>query len=495
MNKKPNEESLDRRRAGLLLHISSLPGNGSTGDLGPAAYQLVGFLERTGFSVWQILPVGPTHGDGSPYQSLSMHAGNPRFVSLDRLVDEGLLPPELSARQQISDREKERLLRAAWRTFVNRRDEGLARDLERFARDEQYWLDEYALFRALREAHDSRSWWEWPGDLRDRKPKAIQEAIVRLAPELDYIRFEQFQFFRQWSALKRHANERGIRLFGDMPIFVSHDSAEVWANREMFTLDAAGQPEVVAGVPPDYFSATGQRWGNPLYRWERMQEDGFSFWVKRMKTQLRLFDLIRIDHFRGFEAYWEIPAEHEHAIHGRWVKTPGNLLFDRLHQAYQRLPLVAEDLGIITPEVDAMRLAHGLPGMKILQFAFSGGPDNPYLPFRHEANSVVYTGTHDNDTTLGWYLSLDDDSRQYVDEYLGRSREAMPWPLIRMALASRSKLAVIPMQDILGLDGSHRMNLPGSTEGNWSWRFDWSQVDEELPHRLRRRVEMYGRLG
>ncbi len=494
MNSKQYGESLDRRRAGLLLHISSLPGSSATGDLGPAAYRLVDFLSQAGLSVWQMLPVGPTHGDGSPYQSISMHAGNPRFISLERLTDEGLLPQELGFRTTISDREKERLLRAAWRVYAEQGDGFLDAEIEAFTREARGWLEEYMLFRALREEQGNRSWWEWPEALRDRQPEALAEARRRLARELDYIRFEQCQFFRQWSSLRQYANEQGVRLFGDMPIFVAHDSAEVWANREMFTLDAQGFPEVVAGVPPDYFSETGQRWGNPLYRWDRMVEDGFSFWIQRMETQLRLFDLIRIDHFRGFEAYWEIPAENEYAIHGRWVKAPGDLLFDRLHEVYHGLPLVAEDLGIITPEVDIMRRAYGLPGMKILQFAFTGGADNPYLPFNHETNSVVYTGTHDNDTTLGWYLSLDDDSRQYVDEYLGRSKEAMPWPVIRAALASRALLAVLPMQDILGLDGSHRMNLPGTTEGNWNWRFDWSQVDEGLAHRVRRRLEIYGRL-
>jgi 4-alpha-glucanotransferase len=284
-------------------------------------------------------------------------------------------------------------------------------------------------------------------------------------------------------------------MFGDMPIFVAHDSAEVWAHRELFELDADGQPTVVAGVPPDYFSATGQRWGNPLYRWDRLIADDFAFWIARLKTQLVLFDLIRVDHFRGFEAYWEIPAENEHAIDGRWVKAPGEALFERLHEIYDPLPLVAEDLGLITPEVAQMRRQFGLPGMKILQFAFSGGADNPYLPFRHEANSVTYTGTHDNDTTLGWYLGLEDDERQHVDDYLGRSREAMPWPMTRCALASRSRLAVVPMQDLLALDGEHRMNLPGTIEGNWKWRFQWQQVDEDLAQRLYRRVEMYGRLA
>ncbi len=294
-------------------------------------------------------------------------------------------------------------------------------------------------------------------------------------------------------SLKAYANERDIQLFGDMPIFVAHDSAEVWAHPELFDLDAKGMPRKVAGVPPDYFSETGQRWGNPLYDWARMSEDGYAFWVNRMHVQLELFDIVRIDHFRGFEAFWEIRAEDENAINGRWVTAPGDELFDRLHDEFDPLPLVAEDLGIITPEVDALRRRYGLPGMRILQFAFGDGPDNPYLPFHHPRNTVVYTGTHDNDTSLGWYRGLDDATREYVDDYLGRSKEAMPWPLIRCALGSRALLAVIPMQDVLALDSEHRMNLPGTTAGNWNWRFSWDEVDPDLSERLRRRVVMYGR--
>ena len=280
-----------------------------------------------------------------------------------------------------------------------------------------------------------------------------------------------------------------------MPIFVAHDSSEVWAHQELFELDGDGHPLVVAGVPPDCFSELGQRWGNPLYNWERMRADNFKCWVDRMEAQLQLFDLVRIDHFRGFEAYWEIPANEEHAINGRWVEAPGDALFERLHEVIDPLPLVAEDLGIITPEVEALRKRYGLPGMKVLQFAFSGEPDNPYLPFNHPANSVAYTGTHDNDTSLGWYLSLDDDTRQYVDDFLGKPREVMPWPLIRCALSSHARLAILPMQDILGLDSLHRMNLPGTTEGNWQWRFEWEQIAPELASRLRRRVALSGRLA
>lgn len=481
------------RQAGLLLHLSSLPGAGETGDLGSAARHFVDFLQASGFGVWQMLPIGPTQFDGSPYQSSSMHAGNPRFISIEPLVEAGWLPAEMLQQERISDAEKRRLLLRAWREFQRLGDPASRAALQSFIGDHP-WLPDYSLFRALHEEQGG-SWWEWPEALRDRDPEALRQVRERLTQAVNYIQFEQYQFFQQWGALKRYANERGVQLFGDMPIFVAHDSAEVWSHRQMFLLDDQGQPEMVAGVPPDYFSTTGQRWGNPLYRWEAMQADGFSFWIERMKTQLRLFDLVRIDHFRGFESFWAIPASEEHAINGQWMDAPGDALFERLHEIYDPLPLVAEDLGIITPEVDALRQRYALPGMKVLQFAFSGESSNPYLPFRHEQNSVVYTGTHDNDTTRGWYLSLDDSLRQYVDDYLGRSREPMPWPMIRAALASRSRLAIIPMQDVLGLDSSGRMNLPGTTGGNWNWRFDWSQVEGDLALRLYRRAEMYGRLG
>jgi len=486
--------SLDRRRAGILLHITSLPGPAQCGDLGADAYRFIDFIQKTGFTVWQILPVGPTQTDGSPYQSSSMHAGNPRLISVRDLVDQALLPSEFALKEGITDAEKKQLLYRAWKIFQSSPRHEMRQELDRFIAENSSWLENYTLFRALREDNGGRCWWEWPAPIRDCDPTAMAQARHRLGSCIDYIRFEQFQFFRQWMNLKRYANERGILLFGDMPIFVAHDSAEVWAHREFFELDSEGHPLVVAGVPPDYFSETGQRWGNPLYRWEKMAQEGFSFWVDRMKTQLQLFDLIRVDHFRGFEAYWEIPAANENAIDGRWVKAPGDRLFDHLHRIYDPLPLVAEDLGIITPEVDALRLKFGLPGMKILQFAFTGEADNPYLPFRHEANSVAYTGTHDNDTTLGWYLGLDDTSRLDVDEYLGRSKEVMPWPMIRAALASRSRLAVIPMQDLLALGNAHRMNLPGTTEGNWNWRFQWQSIEDDLVQRLRKRVEIYGRI-
>lgn len=487
---KAPADCLDHRRAGVLLHLTSLPGTGPCGSLGPQAHNFVSFLADCGMSVWQMLPVGPTQSDGSPYQTSSVHAGNSRLIALEPLLERGWLKGQIEDND--TDAAKYDALHSSWDGFLRRATELDRQALASFEAENAYWLDNYVLFRALREEQRS-AWWNWPRALRHRDPNALERAKLRLEDELAYIRYEQFLFFSQWQVLRGHANAVGVKLFGDMPIFVAHDSAEVWACPQDFDLREDGSLRVVAGVPPDYFSATGQRWGNPLYRWDQMQADGFRFWLDRIRTQMRLFDMVRIDHFRGFESYWEIPAEEKFAVNGRWVKALGDELFERLHQRFGRLPLIAEDLGIITHEVDALRKKYRLPGMKVLQFAFSGEPSNPYLPFQHDCDSLVYTGTHDNDTTLGWYLSLDDQTRDYVDDYLGHPLENMPWPLVRCALRSRSNLAILPMQDLLGLDGEHRMNLPGTTEHNWSWRFSWDQVWPELPGKILRLVRLYGR--
>ena len=478
---------LERRTAGVLLHLTSLPGTGPVGQLGPSARRFVDFLSASGVGVWQMLPVGPTGPDGSPYQSSSVHAGNPRLIALEPLVAEGWLTTEQVAAGL------PRAMAHAWQGFRASGDAHARSAFEEFCRRHSGWLEDYALFSAL---HAERGgWWTWTAALRDREPQALAQARARLHERVAIARFEQFVFFRQWAELRAHAHACGVKLFGDMPIFVAHDSAEVWAHRELFDLDPDGMPRVVAGVPPDYFSATGQRWGNPLYRWDAVERDGFGFWIDRLRTQLELFDIVRVDHFRGFEAYWEIPASEPDAVHGRWVKAPGEALFSCLRRVYDPLPVVAEDLGVITPEVEALRDRFGLPGMKILQFAFSGQPDNPYLPFWYPERSVVYTGTHDNDTTLGWYSSLSEGARAYVQEFLGYPQEPMPWPLIRAALASNARLAVIPMQDLLGLGDGHRMNLPGSSAGNWGWRFEWDAVPVHLADRMRRLVSLYGRFG
>jgi 4-alpha-glucanotransferase len=353
-----------------------------------------------------------------------------------------------------------------------------------FRRTHAGWLDDYSCYQAIRETQGAVPWYQWPAALRDRDPAALDGFSTAQAGLIEQICFDQYLFFLQWFALRDYARQRGIFLFGDMPIYVAHDSADVWANRDLFTIDSSGELEVVAGVPPDYFSETGQHWGNPLYRWDRINAQDYSWWLERFRTQLAMFDMLRLDHFRGFEKYWEIPAAAATAVDGHWVEGPGAALFERLQQEYGDLPLVAEDLGIITPEVDALRLAFGFPGMKILQFAFDGGADNPYLPQNHEPLSVVYTGTHDNDTTLGWYENLDDAGRQKVNEYMPADMTEMPWALIKTALESSSGLAIIPLQDLLELGSGARMNTPGTSSGNWSWRFTWEQVSPELAQQL-----------
>ena len=480
---------LDGRRAGILLHPTSLPGEEGNGTLGPHALRFVDFLADCGFSVWQMLPLGPTHADRSPYQCLSVHAGNPRLISFAQLEAWGWLPhtPGLPA---ASGAVRQTLLAQARQLFLA---QGGARELEAFDAAHAFWLDDYVLYVALRQAHGNSAWWQWPEPLRDRDPAALAAARVRHAGEMALVRFEQFTFFRQWQELRQAAQARGVQLFGDLPIFVAHDSADVWAQREYFDLDTVGQPRVVAGVPPDYFSASGQRWGNPLYDWSRLQADGFRWWIERLRTQFGLFDLVRIDHFRGFEAYWQIPAGEDTAINGRWVPAPGEALFHALQNEFGALPVVAEDLGLITPAVHRLREQFGLPGMRILQFAFDGGADNPYLPHNHDVNSVVYTGTHDNDTTLAWFEGLPAVQQCVVLDYLGHPAESMPWPLIRTALASVARLAILPMQDVLQAGPGHRMNMPGSNTGNWQWRFEWEQLAPGLAAQLRRMVELYGR--
>lgn len=493
---QPLFEFSARRRAGVLLHPTSLPGGVGNGDLGHDAYRFIDFIAASGMTLWQMLPLGPTHGDKSPYQSLSVHAGNELLIGLKPLVDNGWL--DASVLTQVHHHDdgsvlRRQALRQAFQGFLDRASGPEREALERFKVAQSHWLDDFALYMALRQRYPHGSWVSWPAPIRHRDERALAAASSELHREVQQVQFEQFLFFQQWRDLRAYAHEKGVLLFGDVPIFVAHDSAEVWAQRELFALDEAGQMEVVAGVPPDYFSETGQRWGNPHYRWDRMAEDGFAWWIERLRTQMQMFDVIRIDHFRGFEAYWEIEASQETAIHGRWVKAPGEALFTAVREALGSLPLVAEDLGIITPEVEALRNAFNLPGMKILQFAFDGGSENPYLPHHHEPLSVVYTGTHDNDTTVGWYAALNEEQRNAVMDYLGYSEEPMPWPLIRAALDSVAQLAIIPMQDLLELAGEHRMNMPGTTDGNWTWRFDWGQLPHDLAAKMAHLNHIYGR--
>jgi 4-alpha-glucanotransferase len=487
---------LNKRRAGILLHITSLPGTGEWGDLGPDAYYFVDFLKNSGLTIWQTLPLGMTHAEGSPYACLSAHAGNPALINIDNLIRVGWLDASDGSQndgQRTSKKNKDFLIKKAYCNFLAHAEEHDKADFAHFCRAKAYWLDDFALFIALRNEFNQQCWNLWPEPYKERDVRVIKEAKKRLKDSIDCIKFEQYVFFRQWMELKAYANLRDVLLFGDIPIFVSYDSADVWANRDVFKLDGSGEMTVVAGVPPDYFSATGQRWGNPHYNWQTLMENGFNWWLKRMETQLEQFDIIRIDHFRGFEAAWEIPADQETAINGKWVKAPGKQLLQAIQDEFGQVPLVAEDLGIITPEVEELRDEFNLPGMKILQFAFGSGPDNPYLPDHHEKNSIVYTGTHDNDTTVGWADKLNDHEKHYVYEYLGYPSTSLNCALIQAAFRSVANLAVIPMQDILELGTEHRMNIPGTSEGNWLWRFQWDQLTSERAQKLAHWVELYDR--
>jgi 4-alpha-glucanotransferase len=443
-----------------------------------------------------MLPINPTHPDGSPYQCLSAHAGNPALIDLSWLVERGwldLADPGLVGVSGVDFRKQG--LSLAFERFRQAPEGECHARFREFRAKPPAWLSDFALFTAIREDRGGRSWQEWPEEIRDRQPEAMAAVRQRLGPTIERVEFEQFVFLEQWRSLRTYARERGILLFGDIPIFIACDSADVWADRDSFDLDEDGTPRVVAGVPPDYFSSTGQRWGNPHYRWDRMAADGFRWWLQRFRSQLDLFDWVRIDHFRGFEAYWEIPADSETAMHGHWVKAPGAALLETLFHGFDGggLPLVAENLGIITEDVEALRNRFNIPGMLILQFAFDGGPGNPYLPHNHDANNVVYTGTHDNDTTLSWYEGLSRNQQDHVYRYLGNPETPMPMALVQCALASVARLAIIPMQDILALGQGHRMNTPGTTEDNWNWRFAWEQLSDRQIAELAELVALYGR--
>jgi len=487
---------LPGRAAGVLLHPTSLPGGPGNGDLGADAFRFVDFLRDAGCSVWQILPHGPTHDDLSPYQCLSVHAGNPLWISIDRLQQEGWLSqPDIDAIPSMVPFHWRRLcINKAHENFQNNAGADAHEAYQKFIEEHSAWLEDFTLFTVLRRENGYQPWHQWPEKLRQRDADTLRAAGRQLARNMSRVRFEQFLFYRQWTRLKRHAAERGVRLFGDMPIYVALDSADVWANRDCFLLDEHGYPQKVAGVPPDYFSVTGQRWGNPLYDWERLAATDYAWWRQRFRSYFDMYDLVRIDHFRGLQAYWAIPADEATARNGAWLEAPGSDLFRALQREFGRLPVIAENLGYITPEVEALRKSFDFPGMHVLQFAFSGDADNPHLPANHEENAVVYTGTHDNDTTSGWFSHLTRKEQDKVMRMLGHDDERMPWRMIHAALESKARLAIVPMQDLLGLGSRDRMNTPGTTVGNWQWRFDWSAVDEHLPVRLRDLVVQYHRL-
>lgn len=476
-----------QRASGILLHPSSLPGaTAGSGDLGANAYYFVDWLQGSGQTLWQILPLGEIGPGNSPYMSGSAFAGNVLMIDLAELVSHGWLAQEdLAAGHEFTTQRIdfsrmhpfriERLRRAARCFFANAHDP-LRGDFKKFCVSEQYWLDDYALFRAIENSESWGEWSNWPGGLARREPKALKAAVKKYADEINLWKFCQWRFACQWACLKRYANERGVQIVGDMPIFVAYHSADVWANPDLFELDADGRLLCVAGVPPDYFSETGQHWGNPLYRWKNHEQSGYQWWIARLRHSIKQADWVRIDHFRGFAAYWEIPVGETTAINGRWVKGPGAKLFHALKHEIGNLPIIAEDLGVITPDVTKLRIQFGLPGMKVLQFAFGDEADHLFLPHNYEPDTVAYTGTHDNDTSIGWWATASARERSFAQHYFGCDGRSIQWDMMRTLSASVADRVIFPMQDVLGLAGEHRMNFPGKPEGNWGWRFSWDQV-------------------
>ncbi|MEZ4539864.1 MAG: 4-alpha-glucanotransferase [Chloroflexota bacterium] len=498
------------RAAGVLLHPTSLPGRFGIGDLGDSAYHFVDFLVAARQQLWQLLPIGPTGYGDSPYQSFSAFAGNPLLISPERLVADGYLPAE--AIEDVPDFPagevdfgpvidyKKALLNQAHQYFLAHGDETQHEEYKRFCQNTAYWLDDYAFFMALKEYHkeqDGGVWNTWPKQIAKRQVRAMKQWAKQLAAEIESHKFQQFLFYKQWLALKAYANGQGIKIIGDLPIFVAYDSADVWAHPELFYLDKDGAPSVVAGVPPDYFSTTGQRWGNPLYRWEAFAADHYDWWVRRIHMNLVQADIVRIDHFRGFEAYWEIPASEPTAVIGRWVKGPDAAVFEAIQAKLGELPIIAEDLGVITPEVEALRDRFDFPGMRILQFAFGGTRNSSFLPYNYVHNTIVYTGTHDNETTLGWYLNATEDERDHLRRYTVSSGRDIVWDLIRLAYASVADMAIIPMQDLFVLGNEARMNYPGREGGWWRWRYTRDMFTARAPGiamGLSELAHLYGRL-
>ncbi|HMQ54295.1 MAG TPA: 4-alpha-glucanotransferase [Anaerolineae bacterium] len=511
-----------KRVSGILLHPTSLPGPHGIGDLGAEAYRFVDFLAGGKQALWQILPLGPTGVGDSPYAAVSSFAGNPLLISLDKLVEAGDLteedianPPEFDidrVRYEPVTAWKKPLLEKAARTFLNQASETRQEQFKAFCAEQAYWLDDFALFLALKEGFDANAKFEnaigtwnvyWPEDIRLRHENALHYWRERKDEAIAINKVIQFYFYQQWWALRWYANQHGVTIVGDIPIFVAEDSADVWADRDLFLLDNQGRPTVVAGIPPDYFSQTGQRWGNPLYNWHNMEHRGFRWWLSRLRATLNLVDVVRIDHFRAFDTYWAIPAYEPTAVHGRWDRAPGYQFFETVKMQLGELPIVVEDLGIIPDDVRRLRDHFNFPGMKILQFAFSGlagglDPSNPYLPHNHRHNAIVYTGTHDNDTTLGWYKALPEWDKNAIQNYLMHEKSHIwdsdiVWVLMQLAWSSVCNWSIIPMQDLLRLDSDARMNIPGQAYGNWQWRFRAEALNEWTEGILRDSAYRFGR--
>lgn len=493
------------RSSGILLHPTSFPSRFGIGDLGSQAYRFIDFLHASYQQYWQVLPLGPTGYGNSPYMSYSAMAGNHLLISLDKLVDAGLLSEEDFADLPTFPTDKVdfdqvipvkvSLLHKACENFKTQATANQKKPFYTFCNTRGYWLNNYALFMALKDAHNGDSWHTWEPELVKREPAALRLAEETLTEQIFYYKFVEYEFFRQWSELKNYANDHGVQIIGDIPIYVAHDSADVWANPEIFALDEeTGEVELMAGVPPDYFSSTGQLWGNPVYKWDVLEKQDFHWWVQRFEAMLDYIDIIRIDHFRGFEGYWAVPQGEKTAINGEWLKGPGTSLFDAIKRQLGKLPILAEDLGLITPEVEALRDEYEFPGMKVLQFGFNSDPGNPFLPFNYVRNCVVYTGTHDNDTTVGWYEKANDWEKRNLNLYLGGiSGDGVHWDLIRLALNAIANQAIIPLQDILGLGGEARMNFPSTSTGNWEWRYQEGVLTQELSDRLKNLTQLFGR--
>ena len=503
------------RCSGVLLHITSLPARFGIGDLGASAFEFADFLASAGQKLWQVLPLNPTGYGDSPYQCFSAFAGNPMLLSLERLRDAGLLDASDLARSPAFPEDsvdygrviefKLEALRRAAQAFLGDGSHVDRAAFESFCESERAWLDDYALFMALKDQHRGAMWTTWATALRRRDSQVLKAWSGKLAPQINAFKFWQFEFFRQWAKLKDYCELRGIHFMGDVPIYVAHDSADVWSHPELFQLDQSGNPAVVSGVPPDYFSTTGQLWGNPIYRWEVSAASGHKWWIERFRAALTLFDIVRLDHFRGFETYWEVPAGETTAIHGRWVQGPGEEFLAALQNALGALPIVAENLGVITPPVEKLRTQFGLPGMSLLQFAFGTDPQGPsFRPHNYSRDLVAYTGGHDNDTTVGWWTSGTGDSTRTAEDvrqehefaraYLNFHDDTeIPWVMIRAVLASVADVAIVPLQDVLGLGAEARMNLPGRVSGNWKWRYRPGDLTNDLSARLKSLTAMYDR--
>jgi len=492
------------RSCGTLVHPTSFPSKYGIGDLGHEAYEFINFLEETGQTIWQVLPLSPTGYGNSPYASYSAFAGNPYLISPDKLKEKGYitaedlseayLPMTTEADYEASYEKKDTLFKKAFDKFKSSNSKDVQKKLEDFKKRNSYWLEDYTLFMACSLSNDKNPWNKWDKNLAQRKPSAIKKAKKTFADEIEYQTWLQFEFFEQWKVLKNYANSKNIRVVGDIPIFVDHNSADVWSHSEFFAVDNQGNRELVAGVPPDYFSETGQLWGNPLYKWKAIQKDNFSWWIERFRQMFGLFDAIRVDHFRGFDEYWEVKASEKTAENGEWVKAPGVELFTTIKEKLGSLPIIAEDLGLMTQGVEDLRDQFNFPGMKILQFAFDSDSTNSFLPHNYPQNCVTYTGTHDNDTTIGWYNSAPDVEQHRAREYTKSDGSEIQWELIRLGMFSVADQAIFPLQDFMNLDSRYRMNIPGTVGDNWMWRYTPDMLQNVDKHRIKKMAEMTNRL-